>query len=186
MQQHYINKKKIKLGFVFVCLAWVIQPVASAQSDEEIRESVAICQHVADLSYRLACYDRAFPPPSETANSAEPMPSREELVVSGSAVREQERQLDVVRREFEVERQRIEEFDSRAQIVEVEQPSLRTSRFITSDGRVFVQRNATRVNRLPELPFDVGIETRLAGTTILLIPDPATGRDQRVRVLLEE
>ncbi len=186
MQEYYINKKKIKLGLVFACLVLSIQPVASAQSDAEIRESVAICQHVADLSYRLACYDRAFPPPIETVSSANSTPSREEIVVSDSAAREPQRQLESERRQFEVERQRTEDFESRAQIVEVEQPSLRTSRFITSDGRVFVQRNATRVNRLPEIPFDVGIETRLAGTTILLIPDPITGRDQRVRVLLED
>ncbi len=185
MQEHYINKKNIKLGFVFACLVWFIQPVASAQSDAEIRESIAICQHVADLSYRLACYDRAFPPPVETANSADSMTSREEVVGSGNAAPGQQRQLETGGQELEVERQRIEQFDSRAQIVEVQQPSLRTSRFITADGRVFLQSNATRVNRLPAMPFEVEIQTRLAGTTILVIPGP-DGRDQRIRVTLED
>ena len=198
MQEHYINKKTIKLGLMLVSLAWFLQPLANAQSDAEIRESVNICQRVADLSFRLACYDRAFPPPSETTESTESMPVRQERVVSGD-LSEQQRQIQVERQQLEAERQQLEAERRRveieperngvgsvARIIEVEQPNLRTSRFITSDGRVYVQSNATRVNRLPEIPFDVEIQSMLAGTTLLIIPGPNGRGDQRIRVSLED
>ncbi|MDC1436057.1 hypothetical protein N8303_02210 [Gammaproteobacteria bacterium] len=184
MQKHHVNKLKTLWPLMFFSLVCFVQPVVNAQSDADIRESVGICQRVADLSYRLACYDRAFPPPAETANVDNSITSREEIPISGG-MREQQRQLETERRQLEAERQRVEQFDSRAQIVEVQQPNLRTSRFITADGRVFIQSNATRVNRLPEMPFEVEIQSRLAGTTILIIQGP-DGRDQRIRVLLED
>ena len=190
------NKKNTLWGFIFVFLACLVAPAVNAQSDAEIRESVAICQHVADLSYRLACYDRAFPPPIETVNSADSAASREERVISSGDISEQQRQLEAERRQLEAERQRLEvarqrndtgqqSAESMAQIIEVQQPNLRTSRFITADGRVFVQTNATRVNRLPEIPFTVEVQSRLAGTTILVIPGQ-NGNNQRIRVSLED
>jgi cell division protein FtsL len=198
MQEHYINKKTIKLGLVLVSLAWFVQPLANAQSDAEMRESVNICQRVADLSFRLACYDRAFPPPAETIETSDSMPSRDERVVSGD-LSEQQRQIQAERQQLEAERQQLEAERRRVEIeperdragslvriVEVEQPNLRTSRFITADGRVYVQSDATRVNRLPEIPFDVEIQSMLAGTTILVIPGPNGRGDQRIRVSRED
>ncbi len=163
-----------------------------------MHESVNICQRVADLSFRLACYDRAFPPTLETIESNNSTESREERVV-GSDLSEQQRQIEAERRQLEAERQRLEaarqrieispdrgQDGSMVRIVEVQQPNLRTSRFITADGRVYVQSNATRVNRLPDIPFDVEIQSMLAGTTLLVIPGPNGRGDQRIRVALED
>jgi len=195
MQEHHINKKKIGLGLMFVSFAWFVQTVAYAQSDAEIRESVRACQRMSELSFRLACYDSAFPPLVGTVDSDDSMASGEEPVAEEPAtslatleqqLEAERQQLEAERRQIETERQQIEnaqQIESTAQIVEVQQPNMRTSRFITADGRVFVQRNATRINRLPETPFDVEIEYLLAGSTIFVIPGPG---DQRIRVLLED
>ncbi len=191
MQKLHINKKKIELGLIFASLAWFVQTVAYAQSDAEIRESVRVCQRMTELSSRLACYDRALPPLVGAANSGDSMASGEEPAASVATL-EQQLELETERQKLEAERQQLEletegQLGSTVQIVEVQRPNLRTYRFITADGRVFVETNATMINRLPEMPFDVEIQRRLAGSTILVIPEQrGTGREQRIRVLLED
>jgi hypothetical protein len=121
-----------------VLLACALQPPAFAQSDIDIAEAVRACQLVADLSARLACYDRAFPPLPQGA--AEPGARASQGEALGA----------------------------RARIVEIEMPSLRTTVFHAEDGRVFVRDRATTVIQWPDTPVDVEVQTSMFGTSTYL------------------
>lgn len=135
-----------------VLLASALQPLAFAQSDTDIAETVRACQLVADLSARLACYDRAFPPLPE-----------------GAAVTERARANQG------------EALGERARIVEIEMPSLRTTVFHAEDGRVFVRERATTVIQWPDTPVDVEVQTSMFGTSMYL-KFPGAGSRVRVTI----
>ena len=119
MQDRHTNKKNIGWGIALASIASLLQPVANAQSDAEIVEAVRACQRVPGLSFRMACYDRAFPPVIESVDSDESPAPHEEPV---AAVAEPEPPRETM-----------------ARIVEVQMPSLGTTQFSAADGRVFVR-----------------------------------------------
>ncbi len=51
-----------------------------------------------------------------------------------------------------------------ARIIEVQRPTVRSSRLIAEDGRVFVESSSTTIVRWPDTPFDVSVSTTLTGT----------------------
>jgi hypothetical protein len=132
-------------------VAWLLQPVANAQSDRELLEAVRSCQRVPDLSARIACYDRALPPVSESVDGDDLPAPRADRAESVTTIAEPERRLATT-----------------VQIVEVQMPSLTTTRFVAADGRVFVRESTTSVYRWPDTPFDVEIEFARFGTSMYL------------------
>jgi hypothetical protein len=157
-----------------VLFGFTLQPQAIAQSNVDIADAVRACQLVAELSERLACYDRAFPPLTGTA--AEPgAPAAGVTIASSAGVA----RAAPVPPPTAPERARWEA----ARIVALEMPSLRTTVFHADDGRVFVRNNATTVIEWPDTPFNVEVETSFLGTsTYLKLP----GRGPRVRVVLRD
>jgi hypothetical protein len=145
-----------------VLLGYALQAPANAQSENDIAAAVRACQLVAELSARLACYDRAFPPlmgSAAGAASAEAAPRP-----APPAPPEQAR--------WEA-----------ARILDVEMPDLRTTLFHAEDGRVFVRQDATSLIQWPDTPFDVEVQTSFLRTSIYL---KLPGRGPRVRVALRD
>jgi hypothetical protein len=161
MQDHHVQKKNVGLGIALVSLVCLLQPAANAQSSAETPEAVRACQRVAGSSSRLACYDRAFPPVLDSVDGGDTSTLREERVAT---VAEPEPPLATTVR-----------------IVEVQMPSLDTTRFVAADGRIFVRERARTVVRWPDTPFDVEIQSGIFGTIYLKFPD--SGRRIRVSVL---
>ena len=160
-----------------VLLAYALQVPANAQSENDIAAAVRACQRVAELSARLACYDRAFPPLMGSA--AEPGAPASAAASPGSAGAVRAEAAPPLPPAPPAQAPRWEA----ARIVEVESPDLRTTIFHAEDGRVFVRQDATSVIRWPDTPFDVEIETSFLRTsTYLKLP----GRGQRVRVTLRD
>jgi hypothetical protein len=156
--------------------AWLLQPVAFAQSDAAIAATVRACQREAAMSSRLACYDRAFPPVSETADRNDAPASAEARV---AAVPAPEPPPQRAAQPAPQQPSSQSASSTIARIVEVEMPSIDTTVFRAEDGRVFVRSNATSVVRWPETPFDVEVDRSMFGnTTYLNFP----GRNLRVRV----
>ncbi|MBN4053615.1 hypothetical protein JYT97_01885 [Haliea sp. AH-315-K21] len=181
MQVHHTNKKKIGWGIVLASLTCLMQPVAHAQSEVEILDSVRACQNLTGMSSRLACYDRILPPTAGSAATVEAVDrgNRASLPVT----REAELEATVA----ELEEQLVRETGAiipTAQIIEVERPSVRTSRLVAADGRVFVESNPTTIVRWPETPFDVDINRSITGTITLraigVSRDRGQGRGVRV------
>lgn len=176
MQASHISMKKIRSlewKVVFAAVICMMQPIAHAQSDAEILESVRACQNIAGLSLRLACYDRVLPPSSESVEAgvrATPRMENRSPAVSnrGNNPRTREEELEETVAELEEQLQR-ETIDSAltARIIEVQRPSVRTSRLITDDGRVFVESVTTSIVRWPETPFDVEVNRSITGTISL-------------------
>jgi hypothetical protein len=79
---------------------------------------------------------------------------------------------------FQPQRDSAESLPTMVQIVELRNPSLRTTEFYAADGRVFVRSNATTIPRWPEPPFEVEIQTGMFGAIYLKFPDSGP----RVRV----
>lgn len=156
-----IHAKTVGHVAALVLLASALQPQALAQSDADIAATVRACQLVTELSARLACYDRAFPPIPQGA--AEP----------GTRTADTPRALT----------NRGEALGARARIVEIEMPSLGTTVFRAEDGRVFVRDNATTVIQWPDTPFDVEVQTSLLGTSTYL---KGAGAGPRVRVVIRD
>jgi len=170
------SKKKTGLGVVFCSLACLLQPIAYAQTDAEILASARACQNIAGLSLRLACYDRVLPPATESTGTGVPRPApRVDNRPSVPAVSNRENTPSTREAELEEtvaelqERLQRDEIDSAttARIIEVERPSVRTSRLYAEDGRVFVESVTTSIIRWPETPFDVEVNRSITGTISL-------------------
>jgi hypothetical protein len=159
-----------------VLLGYALQATAKAQSENDIAATVRACQLVAELSARLACYDRAFPPLAGSA--PEPGAPAAAAATQGSA--------GAARAAAAPSPPTPPEQAPRweaARIVEVESPDLRTTIFHAEDGRVFVRQDATSVIQWPDTPFDVEVQTSFLRTsTYLKLP----GRGPRVRVTLRD
>jgi hypothetical protein len=168
MLDRYAGNKNIRRGFVLACLVWLLQPVASAQSDAEISAAVSDCQRVPELSSRLACYDRAFPPIVEPSNN-EVLPARP-----------QERTAPVAARAAPVEEP--EPLPTVVEIVELEVLRLGTTRFYSADGRVFTRTSRSTIPQWPDTPFHVEVQVGRFGSTFLKFPDG----DLRIRVAVED
>jgi hypothetical protein len=173
LQEHFSIIRVAACGIAVVFLALLLQPVANSQSNAEITRSVDSCRRVQELSARLACYDRAFPPLIESGDDNAPSEPGGAARVVAPAANSIEPAQPPAARVVEPE-----SLPAMARIVAVEKPSLRTTRFHASDGRVYVQSNATRLYRWPEPPFDVEIDIGKFGTTFLVFPDT----DLRIRV----
>jgi hypothetical protein len=193
MQENNANKKNIGLGIVLVCLACLAIPIANAQSDAAILASVRACQSVTGLSERLACYDRVLPPGTATVGTvrttpAVPPPRATETVSNANTRASRERELEATVAELE-EQLELEQIGTVpiAHIVEVQRPSVRTSRLIADDGRVFVESITTSIINWPDTPFDVEVNRSITGTyTIRAIgSDGDRGLGRGYRVALE-
>jgi hypothetical protein len=157
-----------------VLLGFTLQPQAIAQSDVDIADAVLACQLVAELSDRLACYDRSFPPLTGPAAEAGAPAAAVTTASSAGAAR-----AAAAPPPTDPEQARWEA----ARIVEMEMPSLRTTVFHAEDSRVFVRDNATTVIEWPDTPFDVEVQTSFIRTsTYLKLP----GRGPRVRVVIRD
>lgn len=160
-----------------VLLGFMLQPSALAQSDDDIAAAVQACQRVAEISARLACYDRAFPPVMGPA--AEPGTPTAAATTASSAGAARAAAAAPPAPPAPPEQARWEA----AIIVDMEMPSLRTTIFHAEDGRVFVRDDATTVIQWPDTPFDVEVQTSFLGTSIYL-KLPRGG--PRVRVVLRD
>ena len=174
VSKRIISKEKIVVSgwrAALVAAIWMTQSSAYAQSDAEILESVRACQNVPGLSLRLACYDRVLPPNVEAIEGAAPssapgMQSRPAVSGSAATAREEELQETVAELEEQLQRETIDTTPT-ARIIEVQRPSVRTSRLIAEDGRVFVESVSTSIIRWPETPFDVEVNRSVTGTISL-------------------
>ncbi len=199
MQEYNANKIKTGLGIVLAALTWLLMPVAHAQSDAAILASVRACQSITGLSERLACYDRVLPPGTGTVGAIGTAGAvgtagtagasrRTETIERGNSElsREQELEATVAELEQQLERETADTGSTgpTARIVEVQRPSLRTSRLIAADGRVFVESVTTSIIRWPDTPFDVEVNRSITGTyTIRAVGtanDRGLGRGYRV------
>jgi hypothetical protein len=159
-----------------VLLGYALQAPANAQSDDDIAAAVRACQLVTELSARLACYDRAFPPLTESASEPGTPAAAAATPGAASAARAEAAPTPPAPPE------RAPRWEA-ARIVEVESPDLRTTVFHAEDGRVFVRQDATSVIQWPDTPFDVEVQTSFLRTsTYLKLP----GRGPRVRVTLRD
>ncbi len=184
MQEYNVNTKKIGLGIVLASLTWLVLPVANAQSDADVIESVRACQSITGLSARLACYDQVLPPGTQITGTVRTT----ETIDSDDSMDSREQELEVTVADLEQQLE-LETLDSvpTARIIEVSRPDLRSSRLVAADGRVFVESNTTTIVRWPETPFDVEVNRSLTGTiTIRAIGvDRDRGQGRGVRVALE-
>jgi hypothetical protein len=162
-------------GIAHASLAWLLLPVANAQSDAEILEAVRACQRVAELSSRQACYDRALPPIIESVDSddSRASPTERGERAERAARAERTERVDSVDRAERVATVNEPEppLATMVQIVEVQSPSLGTTRFRAADGRIFVRENANTRPRWPDTPFDVEIRSGVFGSTYLMFPE---------------
>lgn len=198
MRGHQANNKTAWSGIALAFLAWLLHPVANAQSDAQILDGVRACQRVPELSFRLACYDRVLPPIVESvdsedspAASREPVatatePARREQAATVAAPAREERIANVAEPSREERVANVAEPEpprpTTVQIVEVQTPSPGTTRFVAADGRVFVRANATTIHRWPDTPFDVEIQLSRFGTTFLRFPESRL----RIRVAVSD
>jgi hypothetical protein len=182
-QDYHANKKSIGRGIAIASLAWTLQPVANAQSDAEILEAVRACQRVPELSSRQACYDRAVPPIVEPAQNV-PAPTVESLDEAPAPIVEpvdiDDAPTPPPERVAIVEEP--ESLPTMLRIVEVQMPSVVTTRFLAADGRMFVRANAHTIHRWPDAPFDVEIQVSTFGATYLKFPESGL----RVRVAVDD
>jgi hypothetical protein len=159
-----------------VLLGYALQAPANAQSENDIAAAVRACQLVAELSARLACYDRAFPPLTGSAAESDAPAAAAATPGSAGAARAEAAPLPPAPPE------QAPRWEA-ARIVEVEQPDLRTTIFHAEDGRVFVRQDATSAIQWPDTPFDVEVQTSFLRTsTYLKLP----GRGPRVRVTIRD
>jgi hypothetical protein len=158
-----------------VLLGYALQAPANAQSDNDIAAAARACQLVAEVSARLACYDRAFPP--LTGSAAEPGAPAAAAATPGSAAARAEAAPPPPAPPEQSPRWEA------ARIVKIESPDLRTTIFHAEDGRVFVRDRATTVIQWPDTPFDVEVQTSFLRTsTYLKLP----GGGPRVRVTIRD
>lgn len=192
MLENTANTKKIGLGLLLASLAWLTAPIANAQSDTAILASVRACQSVTGLSERLACYDRVLPPGTDSVGTVgatraappTPIARTTETIDRGNARVSREQELESTVAELEEQLARETGGVPIARIIEVQRPSVRTSRLIAEDGRVFVESITTSIINWPETPFDVEVNRSITGTyTIRAIGtanDRGLGRGYRV------
>lgn len=187
MQEYNADMKKIGFSVILATIVLLAVPVASAQSDAQVLQSVRACQGVTGLSERLACYDRVLPPGTNMVGTVSAARSSETVNSNASAAPSRERELEATVAELEQQLQ-IEEIGTRpiARIIEVERPTLRTSRLIADDGRVFLESVTTSIINWPDTPFEVDVNRSITGTyTIRAINsagDRGLGRGYRVRL----
>ncbi|MDG2091431.1 MAG: hypothetical protein P8J61_10125 [Gammaproteobacteria bacterium] len=188
MQANHTNKKKIGLGIIMVSLVWLMQPLAHAQSDSELIDAVRTCQNVEGLSGRLACYDQVLPPGTASIGNISPVVENNVSTRTSTAPASREAELEAEVADLE-QQLMVETSDilPTAQIVEVQRPSVRTSRLIAADGRVFVESNSTTIVRWPDTPFNIEVNTGRTGTITLraLDVDRDRGQGRGIRVALE-
>ncbi len=188
MRYYEANKNNVASKFAIVSLAWLLQPIASAQTDAELLDAARACQRITGLSSRLQCYDRAFPPAVESAAREEapavrvepaPVASPPERAAAPASNAAPARNAEPAPPRAASS---ASAFGTTARIVEVQTPKVGVTRFRAEDGRVFVRSDLTSIPRWPEAPFDVEIQTARFGTsTFLHFP----GTSLRVRVAVE-
>jgi len=161
IQSRRASKKHIVWRVAVAFLGCQLQQLASAQSAAGISEAVRACQQVPGRGGRLSCYDRAFPPIVESAESDHSADERKEPVAAATDV--EPPSLTTV------------------QIIEVQMLSPGTTRFRAADGRTFVRADARTIHRWPEPPFDVEIQSGRFGTLFLKFPDSGL----RIRVAVQ-
>tara|TARA_R110000824_G_scaffold288508_2_gene476453 strand:- start:23231 stop:23818 length:588 start_codon:yes stop_codon:yes gene_type:complete len=191
------SPKKLSIRLVAaLCLFALLQMNHAYSQNMNILESISACQQIDDLSFRLACYDRLFPPGAgasrATASNAAadipsrvpPAPSNATPVINAPASTPSEAPATAPLEERSIVERILQpqQADSVIQIVNVEQIDLRNSRLVSSDGTVFLQTNATTITRWPATPFNVEIQRSLTGTIFLVFPE----RNQRIRVSVAE
>ncbi len=195
MLENITDRKKIGLGILLASLACMAAPMATAQSDATILTLVRACQSVAGLSERLACYDRVLPPGTDSVGVTTETPARTTAPVARSTEtidrsnarvsREQELESTVA----ELEEQLVRETGGEpvARIIEVQRPTVRTSRLIAEDGRVFVESITTSIINWPDTPFDVEVNRSITGTYTIRAMNTANDRGlgRGYRVALE-
>ena len=196
MQENNANTKKIGLGIVLVCLVWLAIPMANAQSDATILTLVRACQSVAGLSERLACYDRVLPPGADSdgvatddtpARTTAPVARSTETIDRGNPRVSREQELESTVAELEEQLARETGGEPVARIIEVQRPSVRTSRLIAEDGRVFLESITTSIINWPDTPFDVEVNRSITGTYSIraIGSDGDRGLGRGYRVALE-
>jgi hypothetical protein len=192
MQEYNADMKKIGFSVVLATLVLLAVPVASAQSDAQALQSVRACQAVSGLSERLACYDRVLPPGTSTVGTVATERATE-TIDRGAPVASREQELEAT--VADLEQRLLEENPDEiptARIIEVQRPTVRSSRLIAEDGRVFVESSSTTIVRWPDTPFDVSVSTTLTGTINITAIDESQlnrgqgrGTGRGVRVTLE-
>jgi hypothetical protein len=195
MQEYNADMKKIGFSVVLATLVLLAVPVASAQSDAQVLQSVRACQAVSGLSERLACYDRVLPPGTSTVGTVATVATERatETIDRGAPVASREQELEAT--VADLEQRLLEENPDEiptARIIEVQRPTVRSSRLIAEDGRVFVESSSTTIVRWPDTPFDVSVSTTLTGTINITAIDESQlnrgqgrGTGRGVRVTLE-
>lgn len=192
MQKQRTNKMKFGLSITLLALAWLVQPAAFAQSDAQLLEAVRSCQNIDGLSARLACYDQVLPPGTGTIGNITPRVGSSVPAPRSTAPVSREAELEATVAELEQQLldETLDEIPS-ARIIEVQRPTVRSTRLIAADGRVFVESSSTTIVRWPDAPFDVSVNTSLTGTTTISVIDEnqlnrgqgrGTGRGVRVAI----
>ncbi|MFL2840441.1 MAG: hypothetical protein ACJ0BT_01175 [Pseudohongiellaceae bacterium] len=74
-----------------------------------------------------------------------------------------------------------------AQIVEVQRPTVSSSRLIAADGRVFTESNSISIVRWPETPFNIEVSIGITGTVTIraLGVGQDRGEGRGIRVALD-
>lgn len=201
MTLHLLKTRSIRtLILLGACTLLQINTAYSQGSD--VQEAVRACQQIEELSFRLACYDRAFPPmapmsPMAPSNANADTAGTPTATTSGTAGTGNARvttpantgqvstppapapRADNTTQDSIFSR--MSRPDVIVQIVEVERIDLRNSRLVTEDGQIFLESNSTTVTRWPDTPFDVEVQRSITGTLYLVIPG---GNGRRIRVAL--
>lgn len=190
MMTYFTKKHSIRL-LSALCFFALVQINPAYSQDLNILQSISSCQQIDDLSFRLACYDRLFPPgtpisaTSSTSSSTSPRASTNAPSTAVPVNNNPVSAPPVVPAPAPARTTTIfqpqQETSTMVQIVEVEKTDLRNSRLVTSDGTVFLQTNATTITRWPQTPFNVEVQRSLTGTIFLVLP-----RNQRIRVAIPE
>jgi hypothetical protein len=180
MQSH--RAYRLAQTVAMITLATVPPCAADAQADADAGAAVGECRRLQSTLERLDCYDRAFPPVTDTAAAA---PQSSSAPVRDASTEVQRESGVATSREPSktAPDERAPVSASRAQIVEVTMPSLSMTVLVAADGRVFTRQDTTMIVRWPSTPFDVNIETSRLGNSTFLI-HPRTG--ERVRVVVRD
>jgi hypothetical protein len=184
MMIHRNKKNNVALAIAVAAITLPLHSAGNAQSRAEMREAVNTCQRIQELSSRLACYDRAFPPVIEPDAGNEPTPVAQTPPLrqeSPPAVPTSPGTQPPAPTQRSAPAREADERPVMAQIINLEMPSVRTTRFYAADGRVFVRSDAT-IPRWPDLPFEVEVQTGHFGTVYLRFP----ATNLRVRVAVED
>jgi len=192
-------------ALMLACALFLVQPLTHAQTSAEQGDTVEACQRLEELSARLACFDRVFPPIDESAQAqpanpapaapqpapvaaAEPAPPPAPPPVPPAVPAEQAPAPQAAMLPPAAQRTEPPETagaddeeqgsnESIAHIVAVETPSISSTYFHAADGRVFARERALVKYSWPEPPFDAEIQISRFGGMYLKLPN-----NLRVRV----